>query len=100
MTAALKLQFSAVRRAMFASICFVTSGVAGAPLNVENFKPWYSAGLWLAVMLMPPIAFRARMVWAMTGVGVSRLQSRGTRPLPASTSATASANSRPRKRVS
>ncbi len=32
-------------------------------------------------MLMPPIAFRARIVCAITGVGVSRLQSSGVNPL-------------------
>ena len=78
----------------------VTSGGAAAPLDTLNFRPWYSAGLWLAVMLMPPRALRTRMVWAMTGVGASRWQSRGTSPLAASTSATASENSRPRNRVS
>src|SRR5207247_6405209 len=36
----------------------------------------------------------------MTGVGASRLQSSGMRPLAASTSAAARENSRPRKRVS
>ena len=38
-------------------VCSVDTG-AGAPLQVENFRPWYSAGLWLAVMLMPPMARR------------------------------------------
>ncbi len=74
--------------------------MAGAPLLVENFSPWYSAGLWLAVMLMPPMALRLRIVWLMTGVGVSRSQSRGVSPLLAKTSAAASENSRPRNRVS
>ena len=62
---------------MLASTSRVTSGGAPAPLWTENLKPWYSAGLWLAVMLTPPMAFRLRMVWAMTGVGVSRSHSRG-----------------------
>ena len=100
MTEGLKLQFWSSSRATLASICFVTSGGAGAPLLVENFRPWYSAGLWLAVILIPPPAFRERMLWAMTGVGVSRLLSSTVRPLLASTSAAASENSRPRKRVS
>src|ERR1700690_2435148 len=85
---------------MFASICLVTSGVAGAPLLVDNFRPWYSAGLWLAVMLMPPAALQWRMVCAITGVGVSRLHRSGLSPFTASTSAAASENSRPRNLVS
>src|ERR1051325_3476574 len=51
-------------------------------------------------MLIPPIALRLRIVCAMTGVGASRLQSTGLRPLAASTSAAAREHSRPRKRVS
>ena len=40
------------------SISFVTSGLAGAPSAVLNLMPLYSGGLWLAVKLIPPAAFR------------------------------------------
>ena len=36
---ALNVQLAACNFTMFASICFVTSGVAGAPFQVENFRP-------------------------------------------------------------
>src|SRR3989442_15936047 len=42
---------------------------AGAPLAVENFRPLYSGGLWLAVMLIPPARRPLTMAWATTGVG-------------------------------
>ena len=38
------------------------TGLAGAPLLVENLSPCHSAGLWLAVMLIPPMALRRRIV--------------------------------------
>ena len=40
------------------SICFVISGSAGAPFDVENFRPLYSGGLCEAVKLIAPIALR------------------------------------------
>ena len=39
------------------SICFVTSGSAGAPSGVENLMPLHSGGLCDAVKLMAPSAF-------------------------------------------
>src|ERR1700722_11074747 len=95
--AELKLQSFCCSRAMVSSIGPVTSGEAPAPSKRENLNPEYSGGLWLAVILVLPSALRLRIVEARTGVGVSRLQSKGVRPFAAKTSATASANWRPRK---
>ena len=48
---------SATIFAMAASICFVTSGSAGAPSWVENLMPLYSGGLCEAVKLIAPEVF-------------------------------------------
>src|SRR5260221_11745887 len=47
----------------------VTSGSAGAPLAVENLRPLYSGGLWLAVMLRPPARRPLTVACATAGVG-------------------------------
>src|ERR1700677_1557626 len=46
----------------------VMSGKAGPPSGPENFRPLYSAGLWLAVMLTPPSYLLLMMAWASTEV--------------------------------
>src|SRR6185312_1143952 len=56
---------------MAASICFVTSGSAGAPSGDEYLIPLYSGGLWEAVKLIAPVAFSTRTAWAMAGVGAA-----------------------------
>ena len=43
-----------------ASICFVTSGSAGAPSGVENLIPLYSGGLCDAVKLIAPEVLSVR----------------------------------------
>src|ERR1017187_7689642 len=55
--------------AIAASICFVTSGSAGAPSCVENLIPLYSGGLCDAVKLIAPEVFIWRTAYAIAGVG-------------------------------
>src|SRR3974390_2234669 len=51
--------------AIAASICFVTSGNAGAPSCVENLMPLYSGGLCDAVKLIAPEAFIVPTAYAI-----------------------------------
>src|ERR1019366_2205438 len=82
------------------SISFVTSGEAGAPLAMLNLMPLYSAGLWLAVKLIPPAAF-SRIIWKdTTGVGTGSFERRTGMPYDETISAVILANSGLRKRVS
>jgi len=63
-------------------------------------KPEYNAGLWLDVITIPPPAFNRRMLNPITGVGAARSHICTATPFPASTSATAAANSSEANRVS
>src|SRR6202161_3659899 len=78
----------------------VMSGKAGPPSGAENFRPLYSAGLWLAVMLTPPSYLLWMMAWASTGVGVGSGQKTMPQPFFRSTPAAVRANSGEKKRVS
>src|SRR5947199_6686282 len=82
------------------SIAFVTSGSAGAPFEVENFRPLYSGGLCDAVKLIAPIALRRTVSNETHGVGTSRLQRNAWMPLYARILAASRANFSERKRVS
>src|SRR5689334_8280473 len=82
------------------SICFVTSGSAGAPFAVENLRPLYSGGLWEAVKLMAPIALRRTVSKETQGVGTSRLHRNAWMPLKARILDASEANFSERKRVS
>src|SRR3989442_1153175 len=73
---------------------------AGAPLEVENFRPLYSGGLWLAVMMMPPARRPLTMAWATTGVGTGAGERVTDMPCAARTLAASRANRSDRKRVS
>ena len=65
------------------SIAFVISGSAGAPFEVENFRPLYSGGLCEAVKLIAPIALRRTVSNETHGVGTSRVQRNAWMPLKA-----------------
>src|SRR5438552_13125042 len=82
------------------SMPFVTSGRAGAPLAVENFRPLYSGGLWEAVKLIAPIALRRTVSNDTHGVGTSRVQRKAWMSLKARMRAASEANFSDRKRVS
>ena len=85
---------------MSRSIAEVTSGGAELPTACFTLKPFHCAGLWLEVMTTPAPAPRWRTACEMAGVGAAVEASPTVMPLPASTSATARANSADRKRVS
>src|SRR2546428_940846 len=82
------------------SIARVTSMRAGALLAVENFRPLYSGGLWLAVMLMPPARRPLTMAWATTGGGTGAGERVTGMPRAARIVAASRANRSDRKRVS
>src|SRR5258706_13694004 len=82
------------------SICLVISGRAGAPFEVENFKPLYSGGLWEAVKLIAPIALRRIVSKETHGVGASRVHKKAWMSLKARMRAASDANFSERKRVS
>src|SRR6266568_109301 len=83
-----------------ASICFVTSGSAGAPSCVENLMPLYSGGLCDAVKLIAPDVFNVRTACAIAGVGAASGIKMGVMPAPASTLAASVTKLSPRKRGS
>jgi len=56
---------------MLASILVVTSGETLEPNSVLNLKPFQIAGLWLAVMMIPPPAFWLTIPKLIAGVGVA-----------------------------
>jgi hypothetical protein len=85
---------------MAASICFVTSGKAGAPSWVENLMPLYSGGLCEAVKLIAPEVLRVCTAYAMAGVGAACGMTMGVTPAASSTCAATSTNRSPRKRGS
>ena len=78
----------------------VISGSAGPPSGPENFRPLYSAGLWLAVMLTPPSSLLWMMAWASTGSASAPGRKRSRQPFFRSTPAAVRANSGEKKRVS
>ena len=78
----------------------VVSGNAGAPSAVENFRPLYSGGLWLAVTVMPPARRPLTMANATAGVGIGAGERATGTPRPARTSAASRAKRSDRKRVS
>src|SRR5271154_937318 len=82
------------------SMSLVIAGRAGPPSGPENFRPLYSAGLWLAVMLTPPSYLLWMIAWASTGVGVGSGQKTIAHPFFRSTPAAVRANSGEKKRVS
>ena len=67
---------------------------------MRYLTPFQRAGLWLAVIITPPAACCWTMFQLTTGVGAAREHSATGSPLPASTSATAAANSSDANRVS
>ncbi|MNC90047.1 hypothetical protein D3C83_60910 [compost metagenome] len=78
----------------------MTSGSAGAPFEVENFRPLYSGGLCEAVKLMAPMALRRMVSNETHGVGTSRVQRKAWMPLKARILAASEANFSERNRVS
>jgi len=85
---------------MRASIARVTCGSAGAPSAVENLRPLYSGGLWLAVMVMPPARLPLTIAKATAGVGTGAGERATGMPRPARVAAAARAKRSDRKRVS
>ncbi len=81
-------------------MAFVTSGSAGAPFDVENFRPLYSGGLCEAVKLIAPIALRRTVSKETQGVGASRVHRKAWMSLKARIRAASDANFSERKRVS
>src|SRR5271156_72683 len=82
------------------SMSLVIAGRAGPPSGPENFRPLYSAGLWLAVMLTPPSYLLWMIAWAGPGVAVGSGQKTIAHPFFRSTPAAVRANSGEKKRVS
>ena len=76
------------------------SDAAEPPKCSFSLKPQKRAGLWLAVMTMPPAAFPALTANEIAGVGVGESPKTTSKPFPANTSATRSANWSAKKRRS
>src|SRR5690348_1483560 len=66
--------------AIWASICLVTSGSAGAPSGVENLIPLYSGGLWEAVKFSAPSAADLITAYEIAGVGAGSAITIGLMP--------------------
>ena len=64
------------------------------PPGWENFNPFHSTGLWLAVIIIPPATFRRAVLRRRVGVGTTP-RSTTVRPIPVKASITASRMSPP-----
>src|SRR3954469_19095922 len=73
---------------------------ADPPKQAFNLKPLKAGGLWLAVIITPPIARRALTRYETAGVGVGTDVSRKRKPLPSIISALRRANWSDKKRRS
>ena len=83
-----------------ASIFLTVSGSAGPAKSSLYFIPLYAAGLWLAVMIIPPVNPRFFMARHTAGVETYSPESRTLIPLAHTTSAAMAANSSERNLVS
>src|SRR5438270_8230927 len=77
-------------------IALYISGSADPPYHALNFTPLYFAGLWLAVMTMPPRSLRWAAVKETVCDGVGLFDTIVRNPADFNTSAAARANSRDR----
>ncbi len=83
-----------------ASMAFSPAGSIAPPFGSRTLKPLSWGGLWLAVMLIAPSAWRSVTPNEITGVGTPPPQKCTGMPLAASTSAAAAAKSSDRNRLS
>src|SRR5205809_5026288 len=75
-----------------ASTAWEVAGSAEPPKDALSLNPLKAGGLWLAVIITPPMAFRVLTAYETAGVGVGLEVSTTSKSLAANTSAVRRAN--------